>query len=199
MEIPGTEFLMLDWIIPSIRLTTVIFVVETNCVNMQKIKLRQRWSACTQVHTPWSKCPIHYYSQRSLALLIPGSRLNARNSPSACPYCNSQPLKKFRGSNKTTKFYYCDKIFTQIIFNVKFFWCTVYACTIYCNVYSGMCGVQLCVYTSSTFIFPGGIPQAAVLVQINQALFILFTTLSCLGILFAFACLIFNLVFREKQ
>ena len=57
----------------------------------------------------------------------------------------------------------------------------------------------VCVYTSSTFIFPGGIPQAAVLVQINQALFILFTTLSCLGILFAFACLIFNLVFREKQ
>ena len=45
----------------------------------------------------------------------------------------------------------------------------------------------------------GGVPQAAVLVLISPALFILFTTLSCLGVLFAFACLIFNLVFRKKQ
>ena len=45
----------------------------------------------------------------------------------------------------------------------------------------------------------GEIPQATMLVLINSALFVLFTTLSCLGILFAFACLIFNLVFRKKQ
>ena len=68
-----------------------------------------------------------------------------------------------------------------------------------------MCGVQLCVHVSCAvcyflvFIFSDGVPLAAALVLINQALFILFTTLSCLGILFAFACLIFNLVFREKQ
>ena len=34
------------------------------------------------------KCPIDDYSQRSLALLIPSSRLNSKNSPGARPYCN---------------------------------------------------------------------------------------------------------------
>ena len=34
-----------------------------------------------------------YYSQRYLALPIPGSRLNARNTPGARPYCNRQPQK----------------------------------------------------------------------------------------------------------
>ena len=51
----------------------------------------------------YCNCPIDNYSERSLALLIPGSRLNARNSPSASPYCNRQPLK-FRGSNEPWKF-----------------------------------------------------------------------------------------------
>ena len=32
---------------------------------------------------------------------LPRSRLNTRNSPGACLHCNCQPLKKFRGSNKT--------------------------------------------------------------------------------------------------
>ena len=59
--------------------------------------------ACAQVHTPRVKCPIDEYSEQSLALLIPGSRLNARNSPSAHPYCNRQPLKKIGGSNETAK------------------------------------------------------------------------------------------------
>ena len=40
------------------------------------------------------------YSQRLLALPIPGSRLNARNSPGTRPYCDRQPLKKFHGSNE---------------------------------------------------------------------------------------------------
>ena len=51
----------------------------------------------------YCNCPIDNYSKRFLALLIPGSRLNARNSPSARPYCNRQPLK-FRGSNEPWKF-----------------------------------------------------------------------------------------------
>ena len=54
-------------------------------------------------HTSRDKCLIDNYSQQSLALLIPGSRLNARSSTGARPYCNHQLLKKFRGSNKTVK------------------------------------------------------------------------------------------------
>ena len=49
---------------------------------------------------PRGKCPIDNYSQQSLALLIPSSRLNARNSPGARSYCNHQPLKKFRETAK---------------------------------------------------------------------------------------------------
>ena len=46
-----------------------------------------------QVHTPpQGKCPIDDYTQRSLVLLIPGSRLITRNSPGAHPYCNCQLL-----------------------------------------------------------------------------------------------------------
>ena len=37
---------------------------------------------------PLGKCPIDDYSQQYLALLLPGSRPNARNSPVARPYCN---------------------------------------------------------------------------------------------------------------
>ena len=37
-----------------------------------------------EVHTPRGKCLIDNYSQRYLALLLPGSRPNARNSPGAC-------------------------------------------------------------------------------------------------------------------
>ena len=44
-----------------------------------------------------------------------------------------------------------------------------------------------------------GIPLAVELVLINPALFAVLTTLSCLGILFACACIVFNLVFREKK
>ena len=74
---------------------------------MQKIKLHgdDQWISCrTQVHTPRGKCPIDDYSQWSLALLIPGSRLNARNSPDARPYCNRLPLKKFCELFLTRKF-----------------------------------------------------------------------------------------------
>ena len=72
--------------------------------------------ACVLVHTPWGKCPIENYSQRSLALLIPGSRLNARNSPGAHPYCNRQSLKKCADWTKLRKFSNM-KIFLN--FNVK--------------------------------------------------------------------------------
>ena len=44
-----------------------------------------------QVHTPRGKCSIDDYVQPSLALLIPCSRLNARNAPGARLYCNRQP------------------------------------------------------------------------------------------------------------
>ena len=59
--------------------------------------------ACTRKSHSQGKCPIDDYSQRSLALLVPDSRLNARNSPGARPYCNHQPLKKIRRANETTK------------------------------------------------------------------------------------------------
>jgi len=62
--------------------------------NTRKIKLRgdnQRISLRAQVHTPRGKCPIDHYSQRALALRIPGSRLNARNSSGARPYCSRLP------------------------------------------------------------------------------------------------------------
>ena len=57
-----------------------------------------------QIHTPWDKCPIDDYSQRSLALLIPSSRLNGRNSSGTRPCCNRQPLKNFVDQTKPRKF-----------------------------------------------------------------------------------------------
>ena len=77
--------------------------------NLRKINLHgngdDQWiSLHMQVHTPWDKCPIDDYSQWSLALLIPGSRVNTRNSPGTCPYCNRQPLKKFPNQMKPRKF-----------------------------------------------------------------------------------------------
>ena len=65
----------------------------------------------------YCNCPIDNYSKRFLALLIPGSRLNARNSPSARPYCNRQPLK-FRGSNEPWKFL---DVYTEIFLVGTFF------------------------------------------------------------------------------
>ena len=59
---------------------------------------------------------INVYSQWCPALLIPGSKLNGRNTPGACPYCNSQPLKKIADQKKT---WIC---FTWVIFNVKVSW-----------------------------------------------------------------------------
>ena len=49
------------------------------------------------------KCPIDDYSQRYLALLLPGSRPNTRNVPGTRLYCKHQPLKIFLGSNETVK------------------------------------------------------------------------------------------------
>ena len=60
--------------------------------------------ACVQVHTPQGECLIENYSQRSLSLLIPGSRLNTKNYPGARPYCNRQPLKNFANQTKPWKF-----------------------------------------------------------------------------------------------
>ena len=74
---------------------------------------------CKSTPPPRGKSLIDNYSQRSLALLIPGSRLNARNSPGAHPYCNHQSLKKFCGANETAKNLTPQKVFTQIIFSMK--------------------------------------------------------------------------------
>jgi len=52
-------------------------VVETNLENLTREN--------EIIHTPRGKCLIDDYSQRSLGLLIPGSRLNARNSPGTRP------------------------------------------------------------------------------------------------------------------
>ena len=48
----------------------------------------------SKVRKPQGKCPINDYSQRYLALPLPGSRLNARNSPGARPYCNQYETTK---------------------------------------------------------------------------------------------------------
>ena len=72
--------------------------------------------ACAHVHTHRGKCLINNYSwqpQCYLALLIPGSRLNTRNSPDTRPCINQQPLKKFHELNEpckfnTTKIYYAN-------------------------------------------------------------------------------------------
>ena len=73
--------------------------------------------AC-KVHTRQGKCPIDNYSQRYLALLLPGSRPNARNSPGACPYCN-RCVKKILRIEWNHENLLTRKFFTQIIFNVK--------------------------------------------------------------------------------
>ncbi len=44
-----------------------------------------------------------------------------------------------------------------------------------------------------------GVPEAAEKVYIHPALFGSYTALSCLGIVFATVCLIFNLIFRKKK
>ena len=62
-----------------------------------------------------TKVNVRSTTTASLALLIPGSRLNARNSPGARPYCNHQPLKKFHRPNETTK-NLTRKFYMRIIF-----------------------------------------------------------------------------------
>ena len=64
--------------------------------------------------------PIDDYSEQSLVFLIPGSRLKATNSPSARPYCNRQPLQKFRGSNETAKIYQHEKFSRELFLTRKF-------------------------------------------------------------------------------
>ena len=68
-------------------------------------------NACVHVLTSWGKCPIDNYSQRYLALLILGSRLNTMNAP----YCNHQPFKKKCETNETTKIWR-HKIFLSKLF-----------------------------------------------------------------------------------
>ena len=80
-----------------------------------------------QVHTPQDKCSIDNYSRRSLALLIPSSRLNARNSPGSRPYCNYQLLKKFLQIVRNHENLTTQKFFMQIIFNMKISRSTVHS------------------------------------------------------------------------
>ena len=46
---------------------------------------------------------------------IPGSRLNAKNPPGTRPrpYCNCQPLKKFRGSNEPLKICTVEPVYSS--------------------------------------------------------------------------------------
>ena len=102
---------------------------------MWKLSLHgdSQWiSLCTQVHTPRDERPIDDYSQRSQALLIPGSRLNGRNSPGARPYCNRQSLKNFADRTKPWKFN--TNIFHANFFNVKISRSTVLVSTIHTHV-----------------------------------------------------------------
>ena len=50
------------------------------------------------------------YIKRYLALLIPGSRLNARNSLGTHPHCNHQPLKKI-STDRTELWKFSRKLF----------------------------------------------------------------------------------------
>ena len=59
-------------------------------------------------------------SNPCMVLLIPGSRLKATNSPSARPYCNRQPLEKFRGSNETAKIYQRETFSRELFLPRKF-------------------------------------------------------------------------------
>ena len=68
--------------------------------------------ACAYIHTFWGKCVIddyswqpQCYSQRYLALLITGSRLNVSNPPHDRPYC-SCAWNKPRKFNTTEIFYF---------------------------------------------------------------------------------------------
>ena len=101
-----------------------------------------------QVHTPRpidnhnQRCPIDDYSELYLALLIPGSRLNARNSPDARPYCNHQPLKKILRIERNRKNLTTRKFFTQIIFNVKISRSTVYDMYLILGAQSDPVGIE---------------------------------------------------------
>ena len=69
--------------------------------------------------TPQVKCPIDDYSERSLALLIPGSRLDARNSPSARN--RQQYVKKISRIGRNREKCNNTVIFHANYFNVKIF------------------------------------------------------------------------------
>ena len=71
------------------------------------------------------KYPIDDYSQRSyLALLIPGSRPNARNSPDAPPYCNRLPLKISRIERNSENFLHknfsCELFLTRKFSDLRY-------------------------------------------------------------------------------
>ena len=48
-------------------------------------------------------------------------------------------------------------------------------------------------------VVSAGVPQDEQFVYISQALFIVYTILSCIGIGFAIVCLIMNLIFKERK
>ena len=105
---------LLDW--ENISVKIILWLDRLRKFNTWINTFTQRCSTCAQVHTSWGKWQIDNYSwqsqpysQRYLALLIPGSRPNARTAPGAPPYCNRQPLKIFMYQKKFNT--------TKIIFN----------------------------------------------------------------------------------
>jgi len=76
-------------IISQSRPTAKIWHAKNKLTRRQSTKTPARKSTISR-----SKCPIDDYSQWSLALLLHGSRLNARNFPGTRPYCNRQLIKK---------------------------------------------------------------------------------------------------------
>ena len=69
---------------------------------------------------PQGKCPIDDYNQQSLALLIPGSRLNTRTLQALVHIVIVNRQINFEERTKPQKFN-TTKIFMQIIFNLKHF------------------------------------------------------------------------------
>ena len=49
------------------------------------------------------------------------------------------------------------------------------------------------------YYYTDGVPRTVEEVFVSRVLFVFYTILACLGIVFAVACLVFNLAFKEKK
>ena len=64
---------------------------------------------------------------------------------------------------------------------------------------AGSGGLKYTGSESAATVFPSGVPRAAEELFIHVAVFVLYTVLCLLGVAFAVACVLFNLLFRKKR